>query len=144
MRLAAVRSLTAASLAAALALSVRAITGIFFVGPLRFASPMGMESVFAGAFLAIVLLQSQRSAAAAAATASAVPVTPAAPVRNATRFRIAPLLAALAVVAAVFAPSLRDPFLSDDYILVSRATLDPARILALLHTPGGDGSFRPL
>jgi hypothetical protein len=158
MRLAAVRSLTAVSLAAALAVSVRAMVGIFVVGPLRFASPMGMESLFAGAFLAIVLLQSQRSASAASAApdapvasaapgasaASATPTTPAAPARNAARFQIAPLLAALAVVAAVFIPSLRDPFLSDDYILVSRATLDPARILAVFHTPGGDGSFRPL
>ena len=41
-------------------------------------------------------------------------------------------------------PILRDPFLSDDYILVSRATLDSSRILAVFHTPGGDGSFRPL
>jgi hypothetical protein len=135
MRLAAVRSLTAVSLAAAMAVSVRAMAGIFFVGPLRFASPMGMESLFAGAFLAIVLLQSQRSATSAA---------PAALAKNAARFRIAPLLAALAVVAAVFIHSLRDPFLSDDYILVSRATLDPARMLAVFHTPGGDGSFRPL
>src|ERR1700721_1451869 len=118
MRLVVVRSLTAVSLAAALALSVRAMAGIFVVGPLRFASPMGMESLFAGAFLAIVLLQSQRSTA------------PAAP---AARFRFAPLLAALAVVAAVFIPSLSDPFLSDDYILVSRAPLPPARTLAVFH-----------
>jgi hypothetical protein len=137
MRLAAVRSLTAVSLAAALAISVRAMAGIFFVGPLRFASPMGMESLFAGAFLAIVLLQSQRYAKPAA------PAGPA-PAMNAARFPNAPLLAALAVVAALFIPSLRDPFLSDDYILVSRATLDPARILAVFHTPGGDGSYRPL
>jgi hypothetical protein len=132
MRLVVVRSLTAISLTAALALSVRAMAGIFVVGPLRFASPMGMESLFAGAFLAIVLLQSQRF------------TTPAAPAAPAARFRFAPLLAALAVVAAVFILILSDPFLSDDYILVSRATLDPARILAVFHTPGGDGSFRPL
>jgi hypothetical protein len=141
MRLAAVRSLTAVSLAAALAVSVRAAVGIIFVGPLRFASPMGMESLFAGAFLAIVLLQSQRSAKPAA---PAGPTASAAPAMNAAWFHIAPLLAALAVVAAVFIPSLSDPFLSDDYILVSRATLDPARILAVFHTPGGDGSYRPL
>jgi hypothetical protein len=132
MRLVAVRLLTGVSLAAALAVSVRAMAGAFFVGPLRFASPMGMESLFSGAFLAIVLLQSQRIDA------------PSAPARNVGPFRIAPLLFALAVVAAAFFPSLRDPFLSDDYILVSRATLDPARILAVFHTPGGDGSFRPL
>jgi hypothetical protein len=141
MRLAAIYSLTAVSLAAALAVAVRAMAGIFVVGPLRFASPMGMESVFAGAFLTIVLLQSQRSAAAAT---NAAPTTPATPATPAARLPIAPLLAALAVVAGAYIPSLRDPFLSDDYILVSRATLDPARILAVFHTPGGDGSFRPL
>jgi len=128
-------------MSAALAVSVRAWAGPFFVGPLRFASPMGMESLCAGAFLAIVLLQSQRSAAFAKGAAADEPAKPDEP---AAWFHIAPLLAALAVVAVVFIPSLRDPFLSDDYILVSRATLDPARILAVFHTPGGDGSFRPL
>src|SRR5580692_852847 len=116
MRSAAIRLLTAVSLAAALALSVRAMAGPFSVGQLRFASPMGMESVFAAAFLALVLLQSQ---------------TVAAPTAKAGRFGIAPLLGALAVVAAAYVPSLRNPFLSDDYILVSRATLNPARILAV-------------
>jgi hypothetical protein len=128
-------------MAAALAVWVRAWAGPFFVGPLRFASPMGMESLCAGAFLAVVLLQSRRSDAFAKPAAAAEPAKPDEP---AAWLRIAPLLAALAVVAVVFIPSLRDPFLSDDYILVSRATLDPARILAVFHTPGGDGSFRPL
>lgn len=132
MRLAAVRSLTAVLLAAALAVSIRAMAGPLVVGSLHFASPMGMESLFAGAFVAVVLLQSQRSAAR-----GAIP-------KSAKRVGIAPLLLALAVVAAAYIPSLWNPFLSDDYILVSRATLDPARVLAVFHTPGGDGSFRPL
>ena len=144
MRLAAVRSLTAVSLAAALALSARAMAGIFVVGPLRFASPMGMESLFAGAFLAIVLLQSYRSTGPSGPAAPTAPPASIAATAPTARFHIAPLLAALAVVAAAFIPSLRDPFLSDDYILVSRATLDAVRILAAFHTPGGDGSFRPL
>ena len=42
------------------------------------------------------------------------------------------------------APNLSDPFLSDDYILATRATFEPTRLLALFHNPGGDGSFRPL
>jgi len=132
MKLVAVRSLTAVSLAAALAISARALAGPFFVGPLRFASPIGMESLFAAAFLAIVLLQSMRSGEQGKA---GLPVAP---------LPKTPLLLALAVVAAAYIPSLKDPFLSDDYILVSRATLDPARILAVFHTAGGDGSFRPL
>lgn len=128
MRLA-VRSLTAVSLAAALAISLRAWMGPFSVGPLRFVSPMGIESLFAASLLAMLLLRCQ-GASEVSGKAGPFPVTA--------------LLLALAAVAAAFIPDLRDPFLSDDYILVSRATLDPARILAVFHTPGGDGSFRPL
>jgi len=126
MRLAAVRSLTAVLLAAALAISLRALLGPFAAGPLRFASPMGVESLFAAGFLALVLLRCEGAGFGG--------------------IRGSPLLLALAlaVVAVAFIPRLRDPFLSDDYILVSRATLDPARMLAVFHTPGGDGSFRPL
>lgn len=103
--------------------------GPFTIGPLRFASPMGAESVFAAALLVLVLTRCE--------------VAPAVPGKT-PPFAVAPLLAALTVVAAAYIPSLWNPFLSDDYILVSRATLDPARILAVFHTPGGDGSFRPL
>jgi hypothetical protein len=129
MRLAAIRSLAVATLAAALAISLRALLGSFVAGPIHFASPMGVESLFAAAFLAIVLLRCEAGAAPAGKIAPAL---------------FAPLPLALAVVAAPFIPYLSDPFLSDDYILVSRATLDPSRILAVFHTPGGDGSFRPL
>ncbi len=96
MRLAAVRSLTAVSLAAALALSARAMAGIFVVGPLRFASPMGMESLFAGAFLAIVLLQSYRSTGPSGPAAPTAPPASIASNAPTARFHIAPLLAALA------------------------------------------------
>jgi hypothetical protein len=147
MRLAAIRSLTAVLLAAALAISVRALMGPLALGPVRFASPIGMESLFAGVFLVVVLLQTQRSTVLDGIAESA------------KRLRVATLLAALAVVAAAYVSSLWNPFLSDDYILVSRATLDPARLLAVFHspaggdgigagaalnTPGNDGSFRPL
>ena len=46
-------------MAAALAISLRALLGPFAAGPIHFASPMGVESLFAAAFLAIVLLRSR-------------------------------------------------------------------------------------
>src|SRR6185312_11320692 len=128
MALAAIRSLAVLSLAALAAIALRAALGPFHIGALHFASPIGVESVFAAGFLAVLLL---RSGAAEGGKTKA-------------SLRAAPLWIALAVVAAVFLPNLRDPFLSDDYILVRHATLDPSRILAMFHTPGGDGSFRPL
>jgi hypothetical protein len=129
MKPAAIGSFAVVGLAATLAISLRALVGPFRAGPIHFASPMGAESLFAVVFLAIVWLQSE-----AVTTASQIKVP----------IRVAHLLLALAVVATAFVPNLRDPFLSDDYILVSRATLNPSRILAVFHTPGGDGSYRPL
>jgi len=129
MKPAVIRSFAIVGLAAILAISVRAWLGPFRAGPIHFASPMGAESLFAVVFLALVWLRSE-----AVTTAGQIKVP----------IRVAHLLLALAVVAAAFIPDLRDPFLSDDYILVSRATLNHSRILAVFHTPGGDGSYRPL
>ncbi len=39
--------------------------------------------------------------------------------------------------------NLRDPFLSDDYVLVSRASMRAGDVAWYLVTPGGDGAFRP-
>lgn len=118
------RPLTLVAIAAAFALALRAALGPFSLAGLRLASPLGFESVFAGAFIALLF------------------------VRTPKKQRLAewnlPFAAALAIVALALAPNLRDPFLSDDYILAARATFEPARLIALFHTPGGDGSFRPL
>ena len=54
------------------------------------------------------------------------------------------LLLALVWIAVAFSPNLPDPFVSDDYILVSRYTLDPGRIARDFITPGGDGALRPV
>jgi hypothetical protein len=43
-----------------------------------------------------------------------------------------------------FCWNLRDPFLSDDYILVSRASMNTPSITWYFKNPGGDGSFRPI
>jgi len=50
----------------------------------------------------------------------------------------------LCVVALAFARNLADPFLSDDYIIVSGPAFHWQTFVAALHRPGGDGSFRPL
>jgi hypothetical protein len=121
MRLAA-RPLTVIALAAAFVLALRALLGPFSVAGVRIASPLGVESCFACAFLALLFVRTSGKHA---------------------EWTI-PLAAALALIALAYAPNLRDPFLSDDFILAARATFEPARLLALFHTPGGDGSFRPL
>jgi hypothetical protein len=122
MRLAA-RLLTIFAMAAATGLALRAWLGVFTLAGVRVASPLGMESAFACAFLALLCMRAEKG--------------------EGVEWRL-PLVAALGVVALAFAPNLRDPFLSDDYILATRAAFEPARLLALFHTPGGDGSFRPL
>jgi hypothetical protein len=123
MRLAA-RLLTIVAIFAAFALALRALLGPFSIGGIRLVSPLGLESLFACAFLALLLVSSELK-------------------RDHARAAV-PLAAALAFVAIAYLPNLSDPFLSDDYILAARATLEPARLLALFHTPGGDGSFRPI
>jgi hypothetical protein len=118
----AARVSTIVAIAAAVALALRALLGPYAVAGARVASPMGLESVFACAFLAALLLAPESKPAGAG-------------------FRL-PLAAALALVALAYVPNLRDPFLSDDYILATRATISAA--LPAVTTPGGDGSFRPL
>ena len=55
-----------------------------------------------------------------------------------------PMLLVLVAVALMFSHNLSDPFLSDDYILVSRASLNSSQVAASFTTPGGDGAFRPI
>jgi hypothetical protein len=50
----------------------------------------------------------------------------------------------LCVIALAFARNLADPFLSDDYIILSGPSFNWQSFVAALHRPGGDGSFRPL
>ncbi|MGA7238258.1 MAG: hypothetical protein WBY44_21405 [Bryobacteraceae bacterium] len=122
MRLAA-RLLTIFAIAMAFGLALRAGLGAFSLAGVRIASPLGLESCFACAFLALLFVHT--------------------PGKHHAEWSV-PLAAALALIALAYAPNLSDPFLSDDYILAARATFEPARLLALFHTPGGDGSFRPL
>ncbi len=48
------------------------------------------------------------------------------------------------VIALAFAHNLADPFLSDDYTIVSGPAFHWSGFLAALHRAGGDGSWRPL
>lgn len=123
MKLAA-RLLWIAAAAAAIALALRAALGPFSAGPVRLASPIGLETVFGCALVALAFVRADSKSPAA-------------------DWKL-PLAAALAIVALAYAPNLADPFLSDDYILATRATLDPAKLAAAFHTAGGDGSFRPI
>jgi hypothetical protein len=120
----AARLLTILAMVAAFGLALRALLGPFSLAGLRVASPLGIESVFACVFLALLFLRAR-------------------PTVDGPQWSL-PLAAALAIIALAYAPNLRDPFLSDDYILAARATFEPARLGALFHTAGGDGSFRPL
>lgn len=54
------------------------------------------------------------------------------------------LAISLCVIAAAFAHNLADPFLSDDYIILNGPPFNWQTLVAALHRPGGDGSFRPL
>ena len=134
MKLAA-RLLWIAAAAAAIALALRAALGSFSVGAVRLASPIGLETCFACSLVALAFLAPAWKIAAGRASGSKLPAASAAPVA---------LVVVLAIVALAYVPNLADPFLSDDYILAARTTLDPAKIAAAFHTPGGDGSFRPI
>jgi hypothetical protein len=116
--------LTVVAIAAAFGLALRAGLGVFSLAGVRVASPIGLESCFACAFLALLFVRASGK-------------------QHRVEWTL-PLAAALALIALAYAPNLSDPFLSDDYILAARATFEPERLLALFYTPGGDGSFRPL
>ena len=124
------RILVAVAACAGALLAWRAWKGPFQLGPLWIRSPFTLEAVFAlsvGGLLAI----------ACGRRADAESIFP--------RWTRLPLLFfALVLTVLAFAPNLHDPFLSDDYILTTHATLVPAVLARTFVTPGGDGAFRPL
>lgn len=125
------RVLVAGAACIGVLLSLRAVLGPFQLGRFRVRSPFTLETVFtllAGALLLVVCRHRSQSGKT----------------RSANRRDLPLLLLALALTALAFIPNLHDPFLSDDYILAGRASLDPHRIARSFVTPGGDGAFRPL
>jgi len=121
-------ALGAAALAALL-LVLRAIAGPFELAGISVRSPLTLETSFAvlaGVLLFLACRPGDRS--------GAIPPGADLPL----------LLLALVWIAVAFSPNLPDPFVSDDYILTSRYTLDAGRIARDFVTPGGDGALRPV
>ena len=114
---------------AAILLVARAWWGPIEVAGVWIRSPLTLETSFALAAGALLFLACLKNTGASMVQAG----------RN-----LPLLLLTLVVTAAAFFPDLRDPFISDDYILVGQATLHPAAIGGNFVKPGGDGSYRPL
>jgi hypothetical protein len=126
----AARILVGAGACIALLLAFRALNGPFQLGGEWIRSPFTLETIFALIAGVLLLLACRRHEAARIGIAASA--------------NLPLLLVALAATALAFAPNLHDPLLSDDYILVGRAALDPWRLAHNFVTPGGDGAFRPL
>ena len=116
--------------ASSVLIATRAIAGPVHWGRLHFDSPLPLESLFAICFLAIVV-----------SAGNGLPLARASG-RAGNSWLVTGSI--LGIISIVFAWNLADPFLSDDYILVANATFSPARLISMLHVPGGDGAFRPL
>ncbi len=113
----------------AVLLSIRALAGPFQLASIWVRSPLTLETVFTLSAAGLLLIAWRRSPNAE--SGAELPHLP-------------HMIAALALIAIAFLPNLRDPFLSDDYILVGHATLDPHAVALSFVTPGGDGAFRPV
>lgn len=123
--------LVAAAAVASVLLCVRAWLGPFDWGPVHVNSPLVAEGVFAVSVMALLLLGGKNAGDAAVPSASGGKP-------------LLPLAAALCLIVVAFAWNLHDPFLADDYIMVTQAPANLQSIARLFHTPGGDGSFRPV
>lgn len=120
-----------------LALGIRAAYGTGQVAGVRIGSPLGLESAFAAGLLLVVLVRSfgERNGPVQVEEAQR---------GQARKVALAPLACTLLIVAAAFAFNLHDPFLSDDYILVSRAIAHPSEAFRTFWAPGGDVVYRPI
>jgi hypothetical protein len=117
------RLLTSVAAVAIAILALRSSLGPFHLVN----SPFATENIFWLAILALLCLLPQSTITTKSA-----------------HFPRIPLTIALCLIAIAFARNLTDPFLSDDYILLSAPSFAWNNFLAALHSPGGDGSYRPL
>ncbi len=117
------RLLTSVAAVAVAILALRSSLGPF--RPVN--SPFATENIFWLAILGLLCLLPQSSAAT-----------------DTSRFPRLHLTIALSLIALAFARNLADPFLSDDYIILSGPAFTWHAFLTALHSPGGDGAFRPL
>src|SRR5271156_4418475 len=114
--------LTTAAIFAVAILCLRAFVGLFRVGPASIRSPFPLEQSLGLAFIALALFSNRNRATEQLTT---------------QRPSLLHLCAALTAVAIPFCWNLRDPFLSDDYILVSRVSLDWQTVLWYFTHAGG-------
>ncbi len=122
------RALFTAGMLIAAALAARAVVGPYQLWRFHVASPFTLESMFV-------------AVAAVLAWPAAGPSGLQEPEAWTARQNALACMADCACCCRRFAPNLRDPFLSDDYILV-KTPLD--RIPELFRAGGGDGAYRPL
>ena len=123
------RILIAMASCVALLLAIRALAGPFQIAGIQVRSPLTLETIFTVIAGVLLLIASRRSGRGMAAPPLSAHLL---------------LALALAFTAAAFSPNLLDPFVSDDYILISRFTLDPHLRAADFAIAGGDGAFRPV
>ncbi len=118
------------AVAAAAVLAVRAALGPFRIPHVDVVvnSPFRLETIFWFCVLGLILMRGNSAAVA----------------KEDSNFPRAYLAAVLALVALAYARNLADPFLSDDYILLSAGPFRWTDLTAHLRSPGGDGSWRPL
>jgi hypothetical protein len=117
------RLLTSVAAVAVAILALRSSLGAFHLVN----SPFTTENIFWLAILGLLCLLPQSTAPT-----------------ESGQFPRVHLAIALCLISLAFARNLTDPFLSDDYIILSGPAFNWNAFLAALHRPGGDGSFRPL
>jgi len=123
------RFLVCVAAAAVAILAFRSALGPFHLWGFHSAvnSPLATENVFWLAFLGLLCLPPQSTI-----------------IPRSDRFPRAYLAISLCLIALAIARNLADPFLSDDYILLNAPPFHWDTFFVALHSPGGDGSFRPL
>jgi hypothetical protein len=121
--------LTALAIGAAAILCLRATVGPVRVGLFTVGSPLPLEQIFWVALVLLGLLARNGST-----------MEP----RNKGAAPLLPIGGTVILVALFFCWNLHDSFLSDDYILISRTSLDLETVKGLFTNPGGDGAFRPI
>lgn len=124
--------LLAIALGSILVLCTLAMYGTLHIFTLTVHSPLPLEQAVGACFVLLTLAPPPGPPEKPSQTAWTTPM-----------LRVAiPAIALLVILS--YSRNLSDPFLSDDYILVSRATLKPSAIIWPFTHPGGDGSYRPI
>jgi hypothetical protein len=121
--------LTALAIGAAAILCLRASVGPVHLGPFTVGSLLPLEQIFWVVLILLGLL-ARNGPAMESGKNGAAPLLP--------------IGGTLILVALFFCWNLHDSFLSDDYILIGRTSLDLQAVKGYFTNPGGDGAFRPI